>query len=94
MFAFQFTRSSLTVYTQKSIHCFSLGRGKIVQFLYSVMVAWNRPNKRLFAMDYVRHGEIQGCSLVLFKAHCPCILPCLTCSMRVNKGLNKIEKLT
>ena len=27
---------------------------------------------------YVRYGEIQGCSLVFCKAHCPCILPCLT----------------
>ena len=33
------------------------------------------------AMDYVRHGEIQGRSLVFFKAHCPCILPCLTQSI-------------
>ena len=31
-----------------------------------------------FIMDYVRHGEIQDRSLVFFKAHCPCILPCLT----------------
>ena len=30
------------------------------------------------SMDYVRHGEIQGRSFVFFKAHCPCILPCLT----------------
>ena len=29
-------------------------------------------------MDYVRHGEIQGRSLVFFRAHRPCILPCLT----------------
>ena len=29
-------------------------------------------------MDYVRNGEIQGPSLVVFKAHCPCILPSLT----------------
>ena len=29
-------------------------------------------------MDYVRHGEIQGRFLVFFRAHCPCILPCLT----------------
>ena len=32
------------------------------------------------SMDYVRHGEIQGRTLVFFKAHCPCILPCLTYS--------------
>ena len=32
-------------------------------------------------MDYVRHGKIQGRSQVFFKAHCPCILPCLTQSI-------------
>ena len=32
-------------------------------------------------MDYVRHVKIQGRSLVFFKTHCPCILPCLTQSM-------------
>ena len=30
------------------------------------------------SMDYIRHGEIQGRSLVFFRAHCPCILPRLT----------------
>ena len=35
--------------------------------------------RKLFAeIRNVRHGEIQGRSLVFFKAHCPCILPCLT----------------
>ena len=29
-------------------------------------------------MDYARHGEIQGRSLVFLKAHCPYISPCLT----------------
>ena len=33
--------------------------------------------KLLTYMDYVRHGEIQNRSLVFFRAHCPCILPCL-----------------
>ena len=28
--------------------------------------------------DFVRHGEIQGSSLVFFKVHCPCVLPSLT----------------
>ena len=32
-------------------------------------------------MDYVRHGEIQGRTLVFFKSHSPCILPCLRQSM-------------
>ena len=31
-----------------------------------------------FTMDYVRHGKIQGHSLIFLKSHCPCILPCLT----------------
>ena len=34
-------------------------------------------------MDYVRHGEVQGRSLVFFKAHCHCVLPCLTSLMYV-----------
>ena len=32
-------------------------------------------------MDYARRGEIQSGSLVFFKVHCPCILPCLTQSI-------------
>ena len=40
-------------------------------------------------MDYVKHGEIQGRSLVLFKAHCPCILPCLS---PCRKGAESIKK--
>ena len=38
-------------------------------------VSWQT---RFILMDYVIHGEIQGRSMVFFKAHCPCILPCLT----------------
>ena len=34
--------------------------------------------QNFYLMDYVRHGKIQGRSLVFFKARCPCILPCLT----------------
>ena len=35
-------------------------------------------------MDYVRDGEIKRRSLVFLKAHCPCLLPCLTYSVSHN----------
>ena len=44
-------------------------------------------------MDYGRHGEIQGRSLVFFKAHCPCILPCLTQSMVLKRGKQRKSRI-
>ena len=40
-------------------------------------------------MDYVIHGEIQGRSMVFFKAHCPCILPCLTVHSKMGSKIHK-----
>ena len=62
-FMFYFTKSRKFVYKNAKIR---------YPFLLLEMKTILNP------MDYVRHGEIQGHSLVFFRAHWPCILPCLT----------------
>ena len=53
-------------------------KNEITHFIASNIGLMTKPAQDLKSMDYVKHGKIQGCSMVFIKAHCLCILPCLT----------------
>ena len=60
------------IFTDKKIHRLPENAlDNVHLFVYCFFFIWP-------ALIYMDYGEIQGRSLVFFKAHCPCLLPCLT----------------
>ena len=61
------------IFTDKKIHRLPENALDIVHLFFIANIFFIWP-----ALIYMDYDEIQGRSLVFFKAHCPCLLPCLT----------------
>ena len=80
-----------TLNVKKWLHIYFL-----IHFFVLSSIDWKvfydkfKNSQKTKTMDYVRHVKIHGRSLVFFEAHCPCILPSLTCSIRwIRESYNK-----